>query len=217
MAIAKKPKTMTIVTPTFRVSYPNVFKPKKNELSGKDEFVLDMWFEKDTDLTALRKAIDDAIVSAWPDEEERPEIPTPFRDGDKPGKNKNGKAREKIPGVYILKAKSKDAPEVVDCTLKAITDTEKFYAGCYARAQLNIKCYDYKGSCGIGIYVNKIQKLDEGQPLGNVKQDVKDVFDVVVSKPSDIASNLDDLDEDELFDTEYYEIGHLSAPPPPPL
>ena len=45
-----------VTTPEFRVSFPVVFKPKKNDLSGEDEYSIVALFPKGADLTALKNA-----------------------------------------------------------------------------------------------------------------------------------------------------------------
>ena len=47
-------------TPKFRVSYPNVFKPRRNELNGKDEYSVVALFKKGEDLSKLKKLVQEA-------------------------------------------------------------------------------------------------------------------------------------------------------------
>jgi len=54
-----------ILTPKFRVSYPNVFRAKKNDLSGKDEFSVVALFPKGSDLRALQAAAKEVTVEKW--------------------------------------------------------------------------------------------------------------------------------------------------------
>ena len=62
-----------VTTPKFRVSYPNVFEAKKNDLTGKMEYSIVALFKKGENLDALKKAVTDEIEkklgpdkSKWP-------------------------------------------------------------------------------------------------------------------------------------------------------
>ena len=66
----------------------------------------------------------------------------------------------------FLNAKSSRKPGVVDADLNAILDKEEFYSGCYGRASLNFYAYDYQGTKGIGVGLNNLQKLEDGERLG---------------------------------------------------
>jgi len=161
-----------IITPYFRVSYPNIFKPKKNELSGKEEFTIVALFPAGSDLSALKKAAQDAIVAKWgADKAKWPaNIRTPFRDQSEKAKNVDGK--QILPpgheaGAIFMNLKSSQRPGVVDQSRQPIIDESTFYAGCYARASVNAYAYDTKGNRGVSFGLGNIQKVKDGEPLGN--------------------------------------------------
>ena len=68
-----------INTPVFRVAFPNVFKPRKNNLNDKEEYSLVALFPMDADLSALKAACKEVAEKKWPNG-----IPqglrSPFRD-----------------------------------------------------------------------------------------------------------------------------------------
>ena len=162
----------SVLTPKFRVSYPNVFKPKKNELSGKDEFNVVALFPKGADLSGLKAAAQKAIVEKWgPDKAKWPaNLRTPFRDQAEKAKDVDGK-RVLPPGheegAIFLNLKSTQKPGVVDQSVQDIIDESQFYAGCWARASVNAYAYDQKGNRGVSFGLGNIQKIAEGEPLGN--------------------------------------------------
>ena len=158
---------MAVVTPKFRVSYPNVFKPKLNELSGKEEFSLVALFEAGEDLSKLQAAVKAAIVKKWgSDSSKHPKnLRTPFRD--QSDREKDGKLPAgHTAGAIFINLKSQDRPGVVDASVQPILDEKEFYAGCYARASVNAYAYDMKGNKGVAFGLGNVQKMGDGDPLG---------------------------------------------------
>lgn len=161
-----------INTPRFRVSYPNVFKPKRNDLNGQDEFSIVCLFKKGEDLSKLKAAMHQAAVAKWgADQSKWPKgLRSPLRDQGERAKDVDGKrilppAHEE--GAIFLNLKSKQRPGVVDQNVQQIIDESQFYAGCYAIASVNAFAYDQKGNRGISFGLGNIQKVADGEPLGN--------------------------------------------------
>lgn len=159
-------------TPIFRVSYPNVFKAKKNDLNGNDEYSLVALFKKGEDLTVLKKSVQDAVIKKWgPDKEKWPKaLKTPFRDQADRIKIDTATGKEIIPaghekGAIFLTLKNKERPGLIDAKCNDILDTADFYAGCYARATVEAYAYDQKGNKGVAFGLRNIQKVKEGEPL----------------------------------------------------
>jgi hypothetical protein len=63
MAVAKLLTVCT--TPRFRLSYPSVFEPQLNKLSGKMEYSLQALFEETSDLTELKLMAKNACINKW--------------------------------------------------------------------------------------------------------------------------------------------------------
>lgn len=168
-------------TPTFRVAYPNVFKARKNDLNGNDEFSLVALFALDADLSELKAAAMEAATKKWG--EDRSQWPTglktPFRDqGDKKKKNSEGimvLPDGYVEGAIFLTLRSTQKPGVVDQQVQEIIDTSEFYGGCYAIASINAFAYDQKGNRGISFGLGNVQKIKDGDPFGN-RTKAKDDF-----------------------------------------
>ena len=182
-----------INTPTFRVSYPNVFKAKRNDLNGQDEFSIVALFKKGEDLSALKAAAQKAIVDKWgPDKEKWPKnLRSPFRDQAERAKDVDGKrilpaGHEE--GAIFLNLKSKQRPGVVDQNVQDIIDESQFYAGCFARASVNAFAYDQKGNRGVSFGLGNIQKVKDGEPLGNRARPEADFAPIAVEGGSPAAS-----------------------------
>lgn len=169
-----------VITPEFRVSYPNVFQASKNELNGNMEYSMVAIFPKDADLSALRKAAKEASAKRWgPDESKWPEnIRSPFRKCKERWKIENGKqvippGYEDGEAVFItMKAYEDNKPGIVDQNVQDIIEPRMFYAGCYARASVKAKAYPSPKATGpatankgIRIELVNVQKTREGEPL----------------------------------------------------
>lgn len=158
------------LTPIFRVSYPNVFTPKKNDLNGKDEYSVVALFEKGANITGLKKAAQEALIKKFgADKTKWPAVlKTPFRDQAERVKNVDGKMilpAAHVAGAVFMNLKSKDRPAVVDQNVEDIIDQSQFYAGCYARASVRAYAYDMKGNRGVAFGLQNIQKVKDGEPL----------------------------------------------------
>lgn len=162
-----------IVTPEFRVSYPNVFKPKLNKLSNKEEFSLVALFPKGADLSKLKAAVKEVIEKEWgKDPAKWPKnLKTPFRDQGEREKEDDVTGKMVMPagyekGAIFINLKAKSRPGVVDAQVQPILDESQFYAGCWARASVNPYAYDVSGSRGVSLGLNNIQKTRDGDSLG---------------------------------------------------
>jgi hypothetical protein len=162
------------VTPEFRVSFPAVFEPKAFE-GQEAKYSVTMLFDKGTDLAAVKKIVRNAAADAWgADPKKWPKFKHPvFRDGDKDKPDVAG-----YENTIFSVAKSKTQPGLVDQQRQAILNPRDFYAGCYARAEIIAYSYDKAGNKGIGLSLQNIQKLRDGERLGG-RKNAEDVFDSV--------------------------------------
>lgn len=174
------------MTPKFRVSYPNVFKAKKNELSGKEEYSMVALFPKNADLTALKKAAENAAIAKWgPNKAKWPaNLKNPFRDQAEKAKTDDNGNRT-LPdgheaGAVFINLKSSQRPGIVDQNREDIIDSTQFYGGCYARATVNAYAYDQAGNRGIAFGLNNIQKLGDGDPFSG-RTKAQDDFQAVTT------------------------------------
>lgn len=168
-----------IITPKFRVSFPQVFEPKGFE-GQEPKYSVVMLFDKATDISALKKLAQKAVEERWPDPAKRPKgLKNPFRDGDIEKAGMDGYAN-----TIFITATSKMKPGLVDKNAQPIIDQDEFYAGCYARAQLTAYAYDKAGNKGVAFGLQHIQKLEEGEPFSG-RAKAEDVFGAVESNDSE--------------------------------
>lgn len=166
---------MATLTPVFRVSYPSVFKPRLNKLSGKEEYSLEALFPLEKDMSSddkkalqgLKKAVEEAVINKWgPEKAKWPKnIRLPFKMQDEK-ENEEGLRAPYQKGAMFLRLKSDLKPGLVDQNVNDIIDTSDFYPGCYARASVNAFAYDQAGNRGVSLSLANIQKVKDGDPLG---------------------------------------------------
>lgn len=149
-----------VITPEFRVSFPNVFRPAKSmQPNSEPKYGLAMLFPKGADLSALKKAAAEAVKEKWGDAPPK-NLRSPFRDQGE----KEFEGYEE--GAIFISATSKQKPGLVDGGNQDIIDESEFYAGCYARASVRAFAYDQSGNRGVAFGLQNVQKLRDGDPLG---------------------------------------------------
>lgn len=100
----------------------------------------------------------------------------PLRDGDEE------RDTEKYPeykGHYFLNANTYNKPKVVDAKMDDVIDKADVYSGCYGRISMVPAAYNVDGNKGIKFYLNNVQKLSEGTPLGGSGSNAADDFTAV--------------------------------------
>lgn len=182
-----KQERIQLTTPEFRVSYPAVFEPKKNNLNPKADpkYSIVMLFDtKNPKVAEGLKAMKEAVMriitanlgpdqTKWPRNEKTGEFAfrTPFRDGKEKDSAGYGE------GIIYAQANStmKHKPGIVypwagpDGRPAVLTEPNDFYGGCYARATINPFWYDKGVNKGVSFGLLNIQKLRDGEPFGGGK------------------------------------------------
>lgn len=162
-----------VVTGKVRLTFPHLFKPYSNPNNPGQEpkYSTTMLLPK-TDLAtkaaidaAINAAIEFGISSKW--NGARPaKISLSIHDGD--GVRPNGEAfGQECQGHWVFTANSKQAPEVVQFpNLERIINESEIYSGMYALVSLNFFPYAASGKKGVGIGLNNVAKVSDGEPLG---------------------------------------------------
>ena len=187
MKNAKPDFATNIITPTFRLSYPHVWEPVTNQLAKRDEYSIQMIFNKAADKAALQpmvKLVNDLIAwKGW----SGPGIKKPFIDGDTKTDTSGVLWCDKNPafkGGIVIRSWSKQAPGIVDMTGKhPITQKDEIYGGCYCRAQLNAYAFDQAGNRGVSFGLIHIQKIKDGESFGT-RTRAEDAFTPVETENS---------------------------------
>lgn len=165
-----------VMTPKFRASFANVFRPGKAMEDGQEpKYGVMMLFDKDADLNALKLAATQAAVDKWgADKSKWPKnLRSPFRDqGEKEGD-------AFVAGAFFITATSKRKPGLVDQRNQPIIDESEFFSGCYARATVRAFAYDKAGNRGVAFGLQNVQKLADGEPLGGSRIPAEKEFEPV--------------------------------------
>lgn len=164
MSAQPKPAASTkVVTGRVRASYVNVFEPRRNELSGKDEYSMMLLIPKsDTaTVTALRAAFQAAIAAKW-GAKPPPALRLPLRDGDAEHPDE-----DPYVGHWFCNVKSSQRPGVVDAQVQDVIDPVAFVSGDFCRVSVNAYAYDQKGNRGVALGLNNVQVLGRGEPLSS--------------------------------------------------
>lgn len=169
----------TVVTGQVRFSFVHIFQPYAGQDGQEEKYSISLLIPK-TDVAtiqALEAAMNVAAqegVSTKFGGQMPPVLKKPLYDGD--GTRPNGDPfGEECHGCMVLRASSKQRPEVVDANLQAILNPAEVYSGCYGRVSLRFFPYNQNGNRGIGCGLNNVQKLADGEPL-TAKTSAKEDF-----------------------------------------
>ena len=150
----------TVLTPEFRLCFPNLFKPTSFEGSTRETYNCVMVFPKDADLAPLKEIAKAAFNKTFPHGAKGAR--SPFRDGNE----KVDDWGEVFKDATFIRAASNIKPGVADRRKRLITDEEQVYSGVYARAIVHAFAYDVKGNKGVSFGLDAIQITREGEHLG---------------------------------------------------
>ena len=161
--MADKIDVPNVMTPKFRVSFPNVFRPGKPVDPTKPESTASRCcFDKDANLEPLKKAMVDFMTKKFGATKPRGRNSPPIRFGIK-GKNLRGY----VAGAKFINATSNTKPGLVDAQNNDIINEADFYPGCYARATVRPFWYDTAGTKASRLDY----KISKARGWGTVKAD----------------------------------------------
>lgn len=180
-----------VVTGRVRFSYVNIFRSRAFREGQDAKFSICLLIPKKdkAGIAKIRDAIDEAvqegITSKWGGKTPK-NLHLPLRDGDE----ERADEAPEYEGMMFLNANSTTKPGIVDKDLNEILDPEEVYSGCWGRASINFFPYDSNGNRGVGVGLNNIQKLADGERLGGARASAEDDFGDGFAE--------DDLDDDGL-------------------
>lgn len=166
-------KQTEFLTPTFRLSYPKLFKPDAMGES-KPSYSIEMLFDKKTTkLIDLQRPLFEAATAKWgADKTKWPKgLQLAVKDGDKPRDNEDAPAESRR-GMWVVKASRLaefGKPHVVDRERNPILNEADIYPGCYARATLSASTWEYMKKYGVRFNLLGVQFVKNGVALGGLK------------------------------------------------
>lgn len=179
-----------VVTGKVRFSYVNIFKSRAFQADQDAKFSICLLIPKEDKATLkkIRAAIDEAIqegISTKWNGKKPANIKLPLRDGDE----ERADEAPEYADMMFLNANSTQKPGIVDKDLNEILDPDEVYSGCWGRASVNFYPFSVNGNKGIGVGLNNVQKLKDGERLGATR----------ASAESDFGDDFDDGDDDDEF------------------
>lgn len=166
-----------MITPVARASYANVWEPGETP-QGDLKYSISLIIPKDDPAIAeIKAAIKSCIVAKLGSDESKwpKNMKNPLRDGDE---ERDGK---EYAGSFFMNAGSKNQPGIVDSNVRPITDRDDFYSGCYCRASVSFFYYDQKGNKGVGVGLNNLMKVKDGERLDG-RRSAEDEFSSFTSE-----------------------------------
>ncbi len=195
-------ETKKLVTPVFRISFPNVFEPDSYDGGPAKYGCSAIW--NPSKFSEMDKKRWKAIKAAMNDEAKSrfkksiKELPSNYKIGLRNGNEKELEGYGE--GTMFANLSTKMRPGVIDLKKNKISpeegNQEEIYPGCYCRATVNIYSYDNKGK-GIAIGLMNLQKIADGPRLDsrtNADQDFED---------EDIDANWLEQDENDIDEDEF--------------
>lgn len=170
-----------VITGEVRLSYVNIFEPRKSEDDRSSKYSALLLIPKsDTKtVTAIRAAIE-AATQIGKDKVYGGKIPKnlkiTFRDGDE---EKDLDEQPEFEGHYFMNVTSLRKPGIVDRRRVPITDSTAVYSGCYARVDINAAPFNFEGTKGVSFYLNNVQFVRDGEPLGASSESAETAFDAL--------------------------------------
>lgn len=168
---------MKVITGLTRFSYVNIFRSRSFREGQDAKYSICLLIpKKDTaTLDKIQEAMDDAIeqgiASKWGGKKPK-NIHLPLRDGDE----ERADEAPEYEGMMFLNANSTQKPGIIDKDRNEILDPDEVYSGCWGRASINFFPYDSNGNRGIGVGLNNIQKIKDGERLGAARASAEDDF-----------------------------------------
>lgn len=194
-------KRVDLTTGIGTFSFPHVFSSTKSK-NDKGEDVYDIQFiipkaQRD-DVRAILRAVKEVGEAKWGDNWKK--VRTPLRDGDKEkdeltedGSTKGEKYPERL-GCYFMNARSSKPVGVFDRLRVPIENPDDLYGGSKGKIAVTFYPYTQQGNSGVGVGLNGVQKIADGESFGNARPSVESMFDLL-DEEDDLG--LDEEGEDE--------------------
>ena len=174
-----------VVTNKVRFSYVNLMTPRVDPNSGKSKYSTTILLPKSDIATkqaidlAIQNAIQEGAKGAWKGVIP-PQVSSPIHDGD--GVKQDGTPYgPECKGHWLFTASTSAdpqfaKPEIIDAQGQPILSATEIYSGMYGRVSVVFAPYLFAGKKGIGCYLNNVQKLEDGEPLGATKASANEDF-----------------------------------------
>lgn len=180
-------KALHVVARKVRIAYPAVFEPQCNDLSGKDEFCVQIRLYDDNpdhveQVKRIKAVMIEAAKAFWGQDAKK------FAAEAADSKNTRGLRYDEEGGYHFLYAKrpaTQQAPRVVgrDRTMELRPEDGKIYSGAVCNVVFDVWCYSgttksgAKIPPGFSFSLSGVQFVEDGDPIGGSPVAEDDDFD----------------------------------------
>ena len=180
-----------LLLPECCINYmQTLWKPKQViEGEGEPKYSCVLAFDEGTDLSELKALLKKGLVETFGDD-----IPAkakyPLKKGEDAFPGKDDKPSP-FAGKMVISSATSEQPKMVrvlNGTYVPIVDHSELYAGCRVQAFVGIQGYNMKVNKGVGVYVNGIMKISDGENLEGGSRDADTMFGSAEGK-ADTPSN----------------------------
>lgn len=165
---AKMKGDTRVVTGVVRLSFNHLFEPRANDDGTPGRYDCCLLIDKTDEETikcvneAIKNAKAKGVTEKWGNKVPA-NLQTPLHDGDE---KEDDQYSSDFVGKMYLNPKSKQKPGMVDKNCAPIMDPEDLYSGCYILAALSFYPYNVNGKRGVGVGIDNVMKIRDGEPLG---------------------------------------------------
>lgn len=166
-----------VITGKVRFSYVNIFRSRAFQPGQDEKYSICLLISKKDKETikkikaAVEAATQQGISEKWGGKKPA-NIKLPLRDGDE----ERADEAPEYEGMFFLNANANQKPGIIDQYKNEVLDPDEVYSGCWGRASINFYPYNSNGNKGVGVGLNNIQKLSEGERLGGARSSAEDDF-----------------------------------------
>ena len=168
-----------IVTGIVRLSYANVWEPKRPAANpdAKPKYSCSLIIPKSDKETvakinaAIDEALQEGIGKFGGKIPNKATLKMPLRDGDI---EREGDEAYKDSWFINANANEEHPPKIVDKRVQPILDHSEVYSGVYAKVAINFYAFSVSGNRGVACGLGNIQKIRDGAPLGGMSDPTKE-------------------------------------------
>lgn len=189
-----KPINITL-GPDVRFLWPYVFEKRVND-EGEDKYevLLQIPYSNKKAIATFEDAIDEAIERGYSGDlsdkstfkkgTKESALKLPLKDGADKADEEYGDLFE---GYMFCTAKTTRRPTVLDANGQQILDPEEFYSGAIGAVSITVFPYNNRAQ-GVGVTLNHILKLDDGERIGGGTISAEDAFADYISPDASARS-----------------------------
>lgn len=176
-----------IVLRNVRLSYTHLDKPYAQQPGQDPKYSCTVLVPKNP--ATNRQMIDAAIAAATQRAIEKygkafPAAPkVSVHDGDGVRPSDGQPFGDECKGCWVFTASNKSPVTAVDLNLQPILDATQIYSGMYAHVGVTFFGYNAPQNKGIGVALDNVMKIADGEPLGGSRASAEDDFGAMATEP----------------------------------